>query len=214
MALILRDGTALLHVPRTGGTWARDVLTASGIAHQALGAEHLDLAGLRAVLPDAPVVVAVRHPLRWWPSAWAAGLTWLGFGITTAQPFPEFAARVAQEHPGGCSALKATSAWPRLCGELAALLPGSKLMAFGDLADGPVDPAKLAEEFSAAIVVPRKDQDRRWVGATARREAQAFAAADKPVAVFASGELVPWSECQVSRRADAPGWHPFEIVLP
>lgn len=119
--------------------------------------------------------------------------------------------------------LRATrSRWPRQLAELRALLPDAQLIAFSDLpaafAAVPQEerPGRLARAFSAAVVVPDKlgRPPRRWVGPMALLEAQAFAAAGKPVHVYAGGELLPWAECGLA-PADSPRWgRRTEVMVP
>lgn len=115
MALILR-GAVILHAPKTGGTWVTHAIRASGAAHQYLRSDHLELAELRAVMPDVPVIVNVRHPLRWWQSVWSARrvLHWSGPQLDEAWAydvpasrygFREFADWIIDQAPGGCTQL-------------------------------------------------------------------------------------------------------------
>jgi hypothetical protein len=111
--------------------------------------------------------------------------------------------------------------WHRLRAELAALLSDTALVCWPDLPrpfrNVPREdrPARLAVALAAAVVVPDKVHDRRWIGRTALAEVRAFTAAGKPVAVYAAGELVAWDACKVVRNADgAPEFTPVEIVVP
>ena len=93
--------------------------------------------------------------------------------------------------------------WPRWTAELAALLPGLELITWRDLPGSftgvPIGqcPARLAGALRGAIVLPDKQQGRRWIGRTARSEARAFAAAGKPVLVYAEGRLTAWPDCRL-----------------
>jgi hypothetical protein len=136
MALVLGNGTALLHIPKTGGTWAARVVAASGIPRCALADEHADAAVLRAQYPDARVITFVRHPLAWWPSVWAAlvapgrqvaggRFTAWGLDLAAGLSFPRFMETVLAEHPGACSALFARFAvTPELTGRTEHLTGG------------------------------------------------------------------------------------------
>lgn len=111
--------------------------------------------------------------------------------------------------------------WERLRPELEELLPGVSLIDWTGLpsqfADIPREnrPARLARALAAAIVVPDKLRGRRWVGLTAAAEADAFAAAGKPVTVFADGALFPWAACALrSGDVGAPEFTPVEVIAP
>jgi len=70
VALILCDGSAFLHVPRTGGTFVTAILKALGLVRYTVGHKH-----------DPPIVIGqgtgivyrcfVRDPLSWMRSVWA-----------------------------------------------------------------------------------------------------------------------------------------------
>jgi hypothetical protein len=111
--------------------------------------------------------------------------------------------------------------WPRWTAELAALLPGLELITWQDLPDSFTGitagqrPARLASALRAAIVLPDKDQGRRWIGRTAAAEARAFLEAGKPVLVYAEGRLTAWPDCCLARRrAGAPNFTPLEVLIP
>jgi hypothetical protein len=115
VALILR-GAVILHTPKTGGTWVNHAIRASGAPYLYLRSDHLELADLRAVMPDVPVIVSVRHPLHWWQSVWSARrvLGWSGPQLDQAWAydvparrygFREFADWIIDEAPGGCTHL-------------------------------------------------------------------------------------------------------------
>jgi hypothetical protein len=96
MALVLKGGSVFLHIPKTGGTWVRSILSEMSLAGGKRGHKHIDFDGLlRAELerwgPLAPVYKGVkslgkrlkkwpekpsfkfcfvRHPLAWYESHW------------------------------------------------------------------------------------------------------------------------------------------------
>ncbi len=113
--MILR-GAVILHTPKTGGLWVDRAVRASGAAHLQIRRDHMELAELRAVMPDAPVIVYVRHPLHWWQSVWSArrALRWPGHQLSDAwvqdvpadrYDFRQFADRIIDEAPGACTRL-------------------------------------------------------------------------------------------------------------
>ena len=89
MALLLKDGSIFLHVPKTGGTWVSSVLHQCGLVRASLGHKHsdmdwlhsaidnrrcrmrglMDLARIRRALKPGPFMFCfVRHPLDWFES--------------------------------------------------------------------------------------------------------------------------------------------------
>lgn len=80
MSLILRN-SAFLHIPKTGGTWIRRVVTDAGLVTRVLKYDDPALTSEKhapshhsVIKPeDAPPVVFafVRHPLTWYRSYWS-----------------------------------------------------------------------------------------------------------------------------------------------
>lgn len=116
---------------------------------------------------------------------------------------------------------RARGRWDRLLLELAALMPGTELVSWPNLATAfgavprPERPVRLARALGGAVVVPDKFHGRRWIGRVAVAEAAAFAAVGKPVHLFADGELIAWTECHLAHGVDgAPVRTPVELVVP
>lgn len=119
--------------------------------------------------------------------------------------------------------LRCRPRWLRWRAELAGLFPGEQLLCWDELPRGfagipaPERPGRLARVLSAAVVIPEKHGPRiqpRRLGLMAAAEAEAFAAAGKPVHVYAAGMLTPWPACQV-RPAPGRSRHvPLEILIP
>jgi hypothetical protein len=112
--------------------------------------------------------------------------------------------------------------WDRQLAELTALFPGARLIGWDDLPAAFRDvppaerPARLALALAAAVVVPDKlgHPPHRWIGRTALAEAQAFAAAGKPVHAYMAGQLVRWDECELIANAPGhPDRKPVELIL-
>ena len=92
MALLLKDGSVFLHVPKTGGTWVTRVLTELGLVEAGFGAKHASYEGVMNVTRSYPRSTAkhllttgprfagrvrasfkfcfVRHPVDWYASYW------------------------------------------------------------------------------------------------------------------------------------------------
>lgn len=111
--------------------------------------------------------------------------------------------------------------WARWTAELEKLLPGLKLITWRELPENFTGipaaerPARLARALRGAIVLPDKRHGRRWIGHVAAAEARAFAAAGKPVLVYAEGRLSAWPDCRlVEDQADAPKFTPVEVLIP
>jgi hypothetical protein len=114
--------------------------------------------------------------------------------------------------------------WPRQLAELQALMPGTRFVSWTELPEGfaavPREerPARLARAMSAAVLIPDKlgPPPRRWAGRTALAEAQAFAAAGKPVHTYVAGELLPWGEVDLVPHpgGDHPPRQPIEVIAP
>ncbi|MFT5028006.1 MAG: hypothetical protein ACI9VS_000426 [Candidatus Binatia bacterium] len=89
MALILKDGTVFLHLPKTGGNWVTKVLRECGLAKGGLGHKHANMDRLlapmnyrksslrahfkihrikKALTPKPFIFCFVRHPLAWYES--------------------------------------------------------------------------------------------------------------------------------------------------
>jgi hypothetical protein len=117
MSLILKK-SAFLHIPKTGGTWIRRILTDNGLVTRvlmydepALTSEHHAPSHHSVIKPeDAPPVVFafVRHPLTWYRSYWA----WKEkmFAWSPVNPFdkqcasgnfPDFIGKVFTHYPKG-----------------------------------------------------------------------------------------------------------------
>lgn len=70
--MLIESGAVFLHVQKTGGTWLRDALTASGVAFREEGHWHDDHEMNAARWgTDRPYFTAVRNPLAWYASFYA-----------------------------------------------------------------------------------------------------------------------------------------------
>lgn len=74
MSFCLRRAV-FVHVPKTGGTWVRQVLQAAGLVIGQAGRDHATPAELfrldHPLVTSAPLLFAfVRHPLAWYQSYW------------------------------------------------------------------------------------------------------------------------------------------------
>lgn len=109
MALLLGEGAIFLHIPKTGGTWVREVLKEQGLVVASFGHLHADyrhtqyywqqypehivpLALKRrslspALKKDSFVFCFVRHPLSWLESWWS---------FMTSQNWPDWSKRQAR----------------------------------------------------------------------------------------------------------------------
>lgn len=116
MAALVLDKCIFLHAPKTGGTWAMEVLRAQDLPVATLlapdGSTHPTVAQVQAVGLDLPIISAVRAPVGWLRSFWrffyarawrqpavpVPGFTPL---LELAAPtFAQFAARYLQRRPG------------------------------------------------------------------------------------------------------------------
>jgi len=105
----------LLHVPKTGGTWATRALIDAGVPCKAVELARLDHYAehghvwLGDIAPDADLfsVAFVRHPLSWWRSFWAHRMRegWLFpdheiDSRASSDDFDEFISMVIERLPG------------------------------------------------------------------------------------------------------------------
>lgn len=68
------DRTMFVHVPRTGGTWIRDVVDRLGMLRQQLRGDvdsHFTLGQLRPYWGFLVPIIVVRHPWTWVESRWS-----------------------------------------------------------------------------------------------------------------------------------------------
>jgi hypothetical protein len=112
MGVILKSGAVFLHIPKTGGCWIEDAITAIGQTHRRLSHRHADMTRVmhykklepfrprrwlrdrRIGLSAGPRLGAnyrfcfVRHPLKWYESWWRymESMNWNRWG---AQGFAE-----------------------------------------------------------------------------------------------------------------------------
>ncbi len=112
MPTLVTPRAFLLHVPKTGGSWATEAVAAAGAdvhfpdtfpPHW-----HADLAD-GAAFRDRFTIAFVRHPLDWWRSYWGYrmrdGWTDLGIDDLAADDFNDYIARVLERAPGFASAM-------------------------------------------------------------------------------------------------------------
>jgi len=76
MALLINDNAVYLHIPKTGGTWFRHAMQASGIRYTEIGEQHNHFPLISDFMPprfydDKFIFTFVRHPLTWYQSRWA-----------------------------------------------------------------------------------------------------------------------------------------------
>jgi hypothetical protein len=108
MALLLKNGSVFLHVPKTGGNWVTDVLTRMGLVRRLVGTKHSDavrtlnalslpvrptfrdVVRRRPVAPSIPkqkpfIFTFVRHPCSWYESWFKYQMqvhtNWRNFGV-------------------------------------------------------------------------------------------------------------------------------------
>ena len=71
MALILDNGVSFLHVPKTGGTYARTVFNKLGIVNKELrGPSFESKKSIHTILDSENTVCLVRNPIEWYQSYW------------------------------------------------------------------------------------------------------------------------------------------------
>jgi hypothetical protein len=91
MALLLKNGSIFLHIPKTGGNWVRHILKKSNLIHSEIGHKHADMTRTiytsfcskpsslidsirrKPILPKFPdnsvfLFTFVRHPISWYES--------------------------------------------------------------------------------------------------------------------------------------------------
>ncbi len=115
MPTLVTPHMLLLHVPKTGGTWATQALVAAGVAFERLDESdkgdspngHADLEST-AEYANRLKVGFVRHPLDWWRSYWGhrmrGGWSELDVDRCRSDDFNEFIVRVVEFAPGFVSA--------------------------------------------------------------------------------------------------------------
>jgi hypothetical protein len=121
MPAVVNDRIALLHVPKTGGTWATHAIIQAGVhvtdPHVSEPDEHYaqkghvrfdQIAGREQLF----TIAFVRHPLDWWRSFWAHRMRegWIFpdheiDSRASSENFDEFVEQVVGNLPGFCSEL-------------------------------------------------------------------------------------------------------------
>lgn len=116
MSALVLDKCIFLHAPKTGGTWALEVLRAQDLPVATLlapdGSTHPTVAQVQAVGLHLPIISTVREPVDWLRSFWRffyarawrqPAVPMPGFEplLELAAPtFAQFAARYLQRRPG------------------------------------------------------------------------------------------------------------------
>jgi len=107
--------------------------------------------------------------------------------------------------------VRALPRWPELRAALAAMLPGVPLadwseVTMPELTGRDERAAWLAAHHRAVVVVSLREGTRRPVGPGVLAEAQAFAAASRPVLVFTGRRLAAWPDCRTRPAPTRRGW--------
>jgi hypothetical protein len=118
---VVNDRIALLHVPKTGGTWATHAIIEAGVRvtdpDVADPDEHYAQKGHVRLdqIPDRErlfTIAFVRHPLDWWRSFWAHRMRegWIFpdheiDSRASSEDFDEFVEQVIENLPGFCGEL-------------------------------------------------------------------------------------------------------------
>ena len=121
MPAVVNDTIALLHVPKTGGTWATHAIIAAGVRvtdpdvvdpdedYAQKGHVRLDQIAGRDQLYT---IAFVRHPLDWWRSFWAHRMRegWIFpdheiDSRASSEDFDDFIEQVVENLPGFCGEL-------------------------------------------------------------------------------------------------------------
>lgn len=97
-----------LHVPKTGGTWIREILKKVGnLELQDVGEQHLNWRWSREIAPRYDRFTIVRNPWEWYASYWAHRCRerWEPYWLTIdkdcwSYSFPNFINMVRAYHPG------------------------------------------------------------------------------------------------------------------
>ncbi len=116
MAALVLNHCIFLHAPKTGGTWAVEVLRRQDLPVASVlapdGSTHPTVAQLRALGLSLPIISTVRHPVGWLQSFWRFfyARAWRqpaipvpGFApllALSAPTFAQFAARYLDRCPG------------------------------------------------------------------------------------------------------------------
>lgn len=127
MALRLVDGSVLLHIPRTGGTFAAAVLDELGLVDGKLGAKH-DCPDILRLESGRRSFVFVRHPVSWICSVygWLVDNSWttwprknqpwhpfIPIGNAARGSIDDFVRWVARNKPGFVSGVfRVYTDWP------------------------------------------------------------------------------------------------------
>jgi Sulfotransferase family len=108
--MLILANAVFLHVPKTGGTWVREALHASGAAFDEYfvdGDQHADLS--YCPCPDKLKFAFVRHPCGVYASYWRFKMA-EGWDLRNpfdaecaATSFPDFVQGVLNKQPGWCS---------------------------------------------------------------------------------------------------------------
>lgn len=69
MPYLIGRHTCLLHIPKTGGIWARQACAAAGLEWSRYGDQHTE----RPIPPSRVVLAVVREPTAWLRSYWCYG---------------------------------------------------------------------------------------------------------------------------------------------
>lgn len=119
MVLVLpKSGAVFLHIQKTGGTWVRLALEASGVQTSQVGYPHTDYLHSIEVSPGSPRFTIIRNPYDWYLSFWAYRNDggWggdLGLGhLAQCDNFPGFVKRAIEHCPGILSELYRRYACP------------------------------------------------------------------------------------------------------
>lgn len=105
MSVVLeRSGAVFLHVPKTGGSWVRAALDASGVPWREEGDKHLDHQATRSLSPGAPRFTVVRNPYEWYQSHWAMSRTrpcdFFPSSVVVSSDFLSFVRLACRHYPG------------------------------------------------------------------------------------------------------------------
>jgi hypothetical protein len=191
---VVNDRIALLHVPKTGGTWATHAIIEAGVRvtdpEVAAPDEHYAQKGHVRLdqIPDRErlfTIAFVRHPLDWWRSFWAHRMRegWIFpdheiDSRASSEDFDEFIEQVIENLPGFCGEL-----FERFTGPPDA--PASFIGRYERLVDDLVAALESAgQEFNEDALrafPPRNVGDERYLNVRYRKDAvRRLAKAERP----------------------------------
>ena len=93
--MLLTPRSVFIHIPKTGGMWVIDAITATGTPVH-FGYQHMPPEEILPVVPDRFSFTFVRHPVDWWRSWWSHAAR-MGAWPSTTEPFERICYRQPED---------------------------------------------------------------------------------------------------------------------